>query len=65
MNRLNVITLEGADETYLFLFRKNEQGQNAREVPLFDPFVEQQEERIARLRIPVAHVYEIKKEAGR
>ena len=53
------------NETYLFGFRKHEQGQNAREVPLFEPLVEEQEKEIAELRVPVAHVYEIKKEAGK
>jgi hypothetical protein len=36
------------NETYLFGFRKHEQGQNAREVPLFDDLVKEAEKRIAR-----------------
>jgi lysophospholipase L1-like esterase len=40
------------NETYLFGFRKHEQGQNAREIPLFDPLVEEQEKVIAKLRRP-------------
>lgn len=37
------------NETYLFLFRKHEQGNNAVEIPQFDPLVEQQEEVISEL----------------
>lgn len=51
------------NETYLFGFRKHEQGQNAREIPLFDPLVAEQEAEIARLRRPVAHRYELKLES--
>ena len=47
------------NETYLFGFREKEQGQNAREVPLFDPLVAEAEAEIARLRVPVAHAYEL------
>ncbi len=36
--------------TYLFLFRKHEQGQNAREIPMFDPLVKAEEQKIAGLR---------------
>ena len=39
-----------ANSTYLFGFRKHEQGQNAREIPLFDPLVEAQEKTIASIR---------------
>lgn len=49
--------------TYLFGFRKHEQGNNAAEVAQFDPLVTQQEEEIARLRRPVEHRYEVKKES--
>jgi lysophospholipase L1-like esterase len=48
------------NETYLFLFRKHEQGNNAVEIPMFDPLVEQQEALIAKLRRPEKHTYEIK-----
>jgi lysophospholipase L1-like esterase len=34
------------NETYLFLFRKHEQGNNAVEIPQFDPLVEQLEAKI-------------------
>jgi lysophospholipase L1-like esterase len=48
-----------ANETYLFGFRKHEQGQNAAEIPKFDPVVEKMEADIARLRVPAAHKYEL------
>ncbi len=38
------------NETYLFGFRKHEQGQNAKEIPMFDPLVQEQEEKIFELR---------------
>ena len=38
-----------ANNTYLFLFRKHEQGQNAKEIPLFDPLVAEREQEIAKL----------------
>lgn len=47
------------NETYLFGFRKHEQGKNAVEIPKFDPLVAKAEADIARLRVPVAHRYEI------
>ena len=47
------------NETYLFGFRKHEQGQNAREVPQFEPLVEHLEADIARLRKPVPHTYQL------
>ena len=50
------------NETYLFGFRKHEQGQNAREIPQFDPLVAAQEAEIARLRVPVSHTYELIRE---
>jgi lysophospholipase L1-like esterase len=50
------------NETYLFGFRKHEQGNNAREIPLFDPLVEEKEKEIAKLRMPVTHVYELVRE---
>lgn len=35
-----------ANETYIFLFRKHEQGNNAVEIPQFDPLVEAAEEKV-------------------
>jgi lysophospholipase L1-like esterase len=49
-NRLYFHRWRPQNETYLFGFRKHEQGQNAREVPLFDPLVAAKEKEIARLR---------------
>ncbi|MFO0891452.1 MAG: hypothetical protein U0790_20200 [Isosphaeraceae bacterium] len=51
------------NQTYLFGFRKHEQGNNAIEVPQFDPLVEAKEREIARLRRPVPHVYELIRES--
>ncbi|APW63152.1 SGNH/GDSL hydrolase family protein [Paludisphaera borealis] len=48
--------------TYLFGFRKHEQGRNAIEIPQFDPLVDAKEKEIARLRKPVAHTYELIRE---
>jgi lysophospholipase L1-like esterase len=39
-----------ANETYLFGFRKHEQGQNAKEMEQFDPIVEAQEKKMADLK---------------
>ena len=38
------------NETYLFLFRKHEQGNNAAEIPQFDPIVEDLEKQIQQLK---------------
>jgi lysophospholipase L1-like esterase len=53
------------NETYLFGFRKHEQGQNAREVPQFDPLVAKLEEEIASLRKPVPYTFEITREGDK
>lgn len=42
-NRLFFHRWRPANETYLFLFRRHEQGNNAAEIPLFDPLVEEAE----------------------
>lgn len=47
------------NQTYLFGFRKHEQGQNAREIPMFDPLIEEEEKKIAGLVKPVPHIYEL------
>jgi lysophospholipase L1-like esterase len=49
-NRLYFHRWRPQNETYLFGFRKHEQGQNAREIPLFDPLVEAQEKEISSVR---------------
>jgi putative heme-binding domain-containing protein len=38
------------NSTYLFLFRKHEQGKNAQEIPKFDPLIAAEEVKIAKLR---------------
>jgi putative heme-binding domain-containing protein len=46
------------NNTYLFLFRKHEQGQNAKEIPEFDSLVEREEQKIGILRRPSKHTFE-------
>ena len=47
------------NETYLFLFRKHEQGNNAVEIPQFDPLIADLEKKIAELKQPVKQKYEL------
>jgi hypothetical protein len=47
------------NETYLFLFRKHEQGNNAVEIPMFDPLIEEKEKQIAELRQPLKQKFEL------
>ncbi len=47
--------------TYLFGFRQREQGNNAVEIPQFDPLVAEQEEKIAELCVPRPHTFEIRR----
>jgi hypothetical protein len=49
------------NETYLFGFRKHEQGKNAREIPQFDPLVAEKEAEIVKLSAPVERKYELKR----
>ncbi len=58
-NRLYFHRWRPQNETYLFGFRKHEQGNNAAEIPKFDPLVEELEAKIAKLRVPVKHSYEL------
>jgi lysophospholipase L1-like esterase len=58
-NRLYFNRWRPANETYLFGFRKHEQGNNAVEIPKFDPLIEKLEADIARLRVPVKHTYQL------
>src|SRR5205823_423076 len=58
-NRLYFNRWRPQNETYLFGFRKAEQGKNAVEIPQFDPLVEQLEKEIARLCKPVSHTYQL------
>jgi len=61
-NRLYFHRWRPQNETYLFGFRKAEQGKNAVEIPQFDPLVAAQDDAITKLRAPRPHVYEIKPE---
>jgi lysophospholipase L1-like esterase len=63
-NRLLYYRLRPENETYLYGFRKHEQGQNAAEVPKFDPLVAEKDAEIARLRVPKPHVYELVRKEG-
>lgn len=49
------------NQTYLFGFRKHEQGQNAVEIPQFDPMIDEKELAIHSLSIPKRHAYELVK----
>lgn len=55
-NRLYFHRWRPANETYLHLFRAHEQGQNAKELPMFEPLVEAEE-----LKIDVLKQYLISK----
>jgi hypothetical protein len=50
------------NDTYIFGYRKHEQGRNAVEIPRFLPLVEQKEREIAKLLIPTPHTYELVRE---
>jgi lysophospholipase L1-like esterase len=58
-NRLFFHRWRPENETYLFGFRKYEQGQNAKEIPEFEPLVVKLEAEIATLRVPVTHKYQL------
>jgi lysophospholipase L1-like esterase len=58
-NRLYFHRWRPQNETYLFGFRKHEQGRNAKEIVQFDPLIARAETEIARLRKPVVHKYEL------
>ena len=45
------------NETYIFGFRKKEQGHLAPEIPQFDPIIEKMEAEIGKLRIPLTHTF--------
>lgn len=51
------------NETYLFLFRKHEQGNNAMEIPQFDPLIEDVEKQIGELRVPRTRTYVLRVES--
>lgn len=55
-NRLFFNQWRPQNETYIFGFRKHEQGQYAAEIPLFDPLIEAQEAKITEMKQPkLAH----------
>ncbi len=62
-NQLYFYRWRPQNETYLFGFRKHEQGKNAAEIVQFDPLIAEKEAEIAKLRVPQPHVYEIVREA--
>ncbi len=47
------------NQTYLFGFRKYEQGRNAKEIPMFDPLISEQEEKIYSLTALKRRKYEL------
>jgi len=49
------------NDTYLFLFRKHEQGDLASEVDQFEPLIAVEEARIAELRVPVEVSYVVRR----
>jgi len=53
------------NETYLFLFRKHEQGNNAVEIPMFDPLVESLDREIRQLSIPPIRTLRIQRRPTR
>ena len=52
-NKLFFFRWRPANETYLRLFRKHEQGQNVKELPMFDPLIERSEKDIESLRTSI------------
>jgi len=60
-NRLYFHRWRPQNVTYLFGFRKHEQGQNAKEINQFDPLIEKQEAEIHRLKQPRSHRYHLRK----
>lgn len=52
------------NETYLFLFRKHEQGKNAVETLQFDPLIKKLETKIEQLRKPTPHAYQLSRIAN-
>jgi lysophospholipase L1-like esterase len=58
-NKLYFYRWRPQNVTYLFLFRKHEQGQNAAEIPQFDPLVEAKEKEIADLSTPRTHTLKL------
>ncbi len=61
-NRLFFHKHRPQNETYLFGFRKHEQGNNAAEIPKFQPLIEAKEKEIAKLRVPQPFTLTLSKE---
>jgi lysophospholipase L1-like esterase len=51
-----------ANETYLFGFRKNEQGQNAKEIPQFEQPIAEKEAQMAKLRAVAPYTLTVQRE---
>jgi hypothetical protein len=49
------------NDTYIFGYRKHEQGRNAVEIPRFEEMIPAKEAEIARLRAPVSHSFVLEK----
>jgi len=60
-DRLYFYRYRPQNNTYLFLFRKHEQGQNAKEIPMFDPLIETKEKQIEQLRTPRPRQYKLER----
>lgn len=58
-NRLFFDRTRPQNDVYLFGFRKHEQGNNAVEIPQFDPLISDREALISSLRAPRPHTYEL------
>jgi len=58
-NKLYFYRWRPQNETYLFGFRKKEQGKNAAEIAEFDPLIEKAEAEIDRLKKPRTHEYKL------
>ena len=63
-NRLFFNQWRPQNETYIFGFRKHEQGQYAAEIPLYDPLIEAEEKKIAALSRPELGTYTMVRVAG-
>jgi lysophospholipase L1-like esterase len=60
-NQLSFHRWRPQNVTYLFGFRKHEQGNNAVEIPRFDPLVAEREAAIRGLCVPIEHEYQLVK----
>ena len=51
-----------ANETYHFGFRRNEQGQNAKEIPMFEKPIAEKEAELAKLRATAPYRLRLQRE---